>query len=190
MVANRYVSHKPTGRKNRPRSHITPRDHLALAYYPLTPGIALQRGIAKRNKRKSHRAVAPLFAKSVPLAEPKPVEQEPVQSALTPMAAWNAAYTQLQMQCDRQQFETFIKPLTFIEFRKSDRTFRLLAHNAAARDKLQRTFNRFVWRTLWTAYGGKPIQVEFVAVDDPKRDKPVPVDITTGYKQWQQRRLV
>lgn len=94
MTGNQHVSPQPAARRN-PRGGLSGnlRRHFsrqstapyftgqlaatqpALAFYPLTPHVALQRQLAKRGKRQSHKAAAPLAAADI-LRAMQPTKEE------------------------------------------------------------------------------------------------------------------
>lgn len=79
--------------------------------------------------------------------------------------AWELAYSQLELQLDRANFDTWLRGAVFL--RMDDGVFVIGVRNSYARDMLQHRLYRNVWRVLTDCYGQeveirfevKPIQI-------------------------------
>jgi chromosomal replication initiator protein len=70
---------------------------------------------------------------------------------MNPQDAWNAAYSQLEIQLDRASFETWLRGAVLLGV--EDSTFVIGARNSYARDMLQHRLYRNVRRILSDCYG-------------------------------------
>jgi chromosomal replication initiator protein len=68
--------------------------------------------------------------------------------AVTPQEIWNTAKTQLQLQMDRGNYETWVKNAEFIKFVEDENAFVIGVHNEMARSHLETRLYRNVHQML------------------------------------------
>lgn len=95
---------------------------------------------------------------------------------MKPQDAWNAALTQLEIQLDRANFDTWLRGAAFLAFdpapaAEQAATFRIGVRNGFARDNLQHRLYRTVRRVLGDIYGS-PVEVQFEIHRDEEPQKP------------------
>jgi hypothetical protein len=72
--------------------------------------------------------------------------------------AWELAYSQLELQLDRANFDTWLRGASFL--RVEDGVFVIGVRNGYSRDMLQHRLYRNVWRVLSDAYG-EDVEIRF-----------------------------
>lgn len=77
---------------------------------------------------------------------------------MNPQDAWNAAYSQLEMQLDRASFDTWLRDASFLGCEAG--TFTIGVRNSYARDMLQHRLYRNVRRVVSDVYGD-PVELRF-----------------------------
>jgi chromosomal replication initiator protein len=70
-----------------------------------------------------------------------------------PQEAWQIAYSQLEIQFDRANFDTWIKNTTYLDFDNEREVFVLGVHNSYALDMLQHRLYRNIRRVVSDVYG-------------------------------------
>lgn len=88
---------------------------------------------------------------------------------MNPTDAWNAAFSQLEMQLDRPTFDTWLRGSILLEFK--DDVFVIGVRNSYAREMLQHRLYRNVRRVLSDIYGKQiELQFEVCKQETPKFD--------------------
>jgi chromosomal replication initiator protein len=85
-----------------------------------------------------------------------------------PQHAWQIAHTQLEIQFDRASFDTWLKHITFLEYKDEERLFVLGVVNSYALDMLQHRLYQNVCRVLSDAFE-RDVTIQFELV---KRQPP------------------
>lgn len=74
---------------------------------------------------------------------------------MKPQDAWNIAYSQLEIQLDRANFDTWLRGATFLGFDPEAAVFRIGIGNPYARDMLQQRLYRDIRRILSDVWGAR-----------------------------------
>lgn len=92
---------------------------------------------------------------------------------MDPQHAWEIAHNQLEIQFDRASFDTWLKNISFREYKPEERLFVLGVVNSYALDMLQHRLYRNVRNTLSDAFG-QEIEIQFELTKRPQPTHTIP----------------
>lgn len=93
---------------------------------------------------------------------------------MKPQRAWEVAYSQLEIQWNRSNFNTWLKDATFLDFDEQKRVFVIGVPKSYIQENLTHRFYQNVRRVVSDSFGEK-IELRFEVVKtDPKPDWPFP----------------